>query len=322
MPDEDARGHDPEHPEHPEQDEVPGYGLEPVPLEAPDRQGGIRAGHGAWFSTTRRHRPSTDDVLCVFCANDLAGLPEEGVCPECGRSIERSIRGDRLACAPRAYLRRLSAGTSLVFGGLAVAIAVPWAVMVLHGFLAREGALTVVAAPIIIAARLGGLLVLLGGWSLLGTLHPDYVHDRAAIAVSVMVRVAAGAAVIAATLTVGAGLVGWMHETRADSTPWMREVGRLADGPTAFLPVSEMVVQAILFVTSMLHVRWLAARIPNERLRAGAGLGIWVLPLATLLLSPLLCIGPLLAPAGYLVIIAQLRSDLRGLLEQPEAAAP
>ncbi|MBX3373147.1 MAG: hypothetical protein KF817_04875 [Phycisphaeraceae bacterium] len=319
MPDEDARGHDPE---HPERTEDPGYRLEPALTEAPDRQRGDRTGQGRWFSAARRHRPSTDDVLCVFCANDLAGLPEEGACPECGRPIERSIRGDRLSCAPRAYLRRLSAGTSLVFGGLVVAIAVPWVVMALHGLLAGNGALTMVAAPIIIAARLGGLLVLFGGWSLLGTLHPDYVHDRAAITVSVMVRVAAGAAVIAATLTVGAGLIGWVHDSQAAPAPWMREIGRLVDGPTAFLPVSEMVVQATLFVASMLHVRWLAARIPNERLRAGAGLGIWVLPLATLLLSPLLCIGPLLAPAGYLVIIAQLRSDLRGLLEQPEAAAP
>lgn len=316
MPDDNARGHDPD------REAVPGYGLEPVPMEAPDLPGKDGAGRGRWFSATRRHRPSTDDVLCVFCASDLAGLPEEGACPECGRSIERSIRGDRLSCAPRAYLRRLSAGTSLVFGGFLVAIAVPWVVMALLGLLSGDGALVVVAAPIIIAARLGGLLVFLGGWSLLGTLHPDYVHDRAAVAVSVMVRVAAGAAVIVATLTAGAGLVGWVHADQADPTPWMREIGRLADGPTAFLPVTETVVQAILFVASMLHVRWLAARIPNERLRAGAGLGIWVLPLATLLLSPLLCIGPLLAPAGYLVIIAQLRSDLRGLLEHPEAAAP
>lgn len=59
---------------------------------------------------------------CVSCGYTLRGLALDGVCPECGTPIERSLYRTRLKHADVEYLRRL------VRGALLVSV-VPWAIV-------------------------------------------------------------------------------------------------------------------------------------------------------------------------------------------------
>ena len=50
------------------------------------------------------------EVLCVGCGYSLRGLNAEGVCPECGIPVERSLVDDRLANAEPSWLARICRG--------------------------------------------------------------------------------------------------------------------------------------------------------------------------------------------------------------------
>jgi MFS family permease len=55
------------------------------------------------------------DLSCIYCGYNLRGLAMTGRCPECGHSVDRSVRGDLLRYANRKWLRKMSLGLSLVF---------------------------------------------------------------------------------------------------------------------------------------------------------------------------------------------------------------
>ena len=52
----------------------------------------------------------TDDLACAECGYNLRTLAIDAGCPECGMSVRVSMRGDRLAAAPPAWLGRMSHG--------------------------------------------------------------------------------------------------------------------------------------------------------------------------------------------------------------------
>lgn len=54
------------------------------------------------------------ELICVRCAYSLAGLANDGVCPECGASIHHTIRGNRLDYANPQYLAQLAKGAGLL----------------------------------------------------------------------------------------------------------------------------------------------------------------------------------------------------------------
>ncbi len=54
------------------------------------------------------------DLSCLTCGYNLRGLARDGRCPECANPIERSARGDLLACADPQWLRRLGVGVQLM----------------------------------------------------------------------------------------------------------------------------------------------------------------------------------------------------------------
>ncbi len=58
---------------------------------------------------------------CVICGYNLRGLPRDGVCPECGTKVERSLHGNLLAFADRDWLLAIERGARL----LGCAIAAP-----------------------------------------------------------------------------------------------------------------------------------------------------------------------------------------------------
>lgn len=54
---------------------------------------------------------------CVGCRYDLRGLEPTGTCPECGKDIERSARGELLRFAHPKWVRRLAIGADCIIIG-------------------------------------------------------------------------------------------------------------------------------------------------------------------------------------------------------------
>lgn len=124
-----------------------------------------------------------EERVCVACGYALVGLPLDGVCPECGVAVERSLGERLLHDADAGYLRELARGAGCVVWGVWLAMVLffgPIVAWVLRGVLQGSG---------------GGLPV-------------DFVMviQRAALVVYPMLAVAA--AVVSA--------IGWWKVTTAD----------------------------------------------------------------------------------------------------------
>ncbi|RMF84182.1 MAG: hypothetical protein D6744_03530 [Planctomycetota bacterium] len=71
------------------------------------------------------------DLACAGCGYNVRSLPRDGRCPECGHSVDDSVRAGWLAFAPRGWLERtaraveqlLAACVALIGGWILVALA-------------------------------------------------------------------------------------------------------------------------------------------------------------------------------------------------------
>lgn len=106
-------------------------------------------------------------LACIGCGYDLQDLPQDGLCPECGVPIGRSISGDHLAASPPDHRRRLVRGAGLALAGAILGwIFLP---MLAVGLLLKPtGPLAITPASLTLAAAL--LLTALG-W--MGLIRPD-----------------------------------------------------------------------------------------------------------------------------------------------------
>lgn len=68
--------------------------------------------------------PIEFDLPCTSCGYNLRGLTQTGRCPECGASIEVSLRGDLLCFANPRWLKSVRSGIDWMFVALALAVAV------------------------------------------------------------------------------------------------------------------------------------------------------------------------------------------------------
>ena len=130
-------------------------------------------------------RPGTVSypLPCVGCGYDLIGLGEDGLCPECGVAIGRSISGDHLLGSSKEHCQKLTRGARLAVVG-------SWAAWVSLGLLAidlvldagvgtggvRTGPMVLAQVPLWLATC--GAFALTGtGWFDLTRADPDRIGD-------------------------------------------------------------------------------------------------------------------------------------------------
>ncbi len=63
-----------------------------------------------------------DDSPCVSCGYNLRGLRMEGLCPECGTPIRKSLPPDMLRYAPEKWLRLVQIGAVVLWGSQLMSI--------------------------------------------------------------------------------------------------------------------------------------------------------------------------------------------------------
>jgi hypothetical protein len=262
-------------------------------------------------------------VCCVTCAYLLEGLPGEGVCPECGMAIARSLRGSVLAQRDPVYVRRLCAGAAHAFNALLlmVVLAVAFlAATVLLPFLRHQvpaGLSGVdwerVSQAAFGLAFVGASLWFLWGWWALSTPDPGGgarpPGERARRATRAGITIAAVGSV---AMFVG-GLL----------SPPGSVVGSWAQWAQAVIGVVALAGNALVFFGGLLMLRSLALRIPSRRLYRMVGFRIWFCPVAvvsgvaalvSVIFACLFFIGPVAAFVLYVSLLTRAHADLRAVL--------
>mgnify|MGYP001441876784 CR=1 FL=1 len=204
-----------------------------------------------------------DQVRCLSCGYDLSGLPESGVCPECGSPIERSLRGNLLRFASPTYLLTLRTGATLalvatilyVFGwipNLALGALFLWL-----GIGSSEALNALISV--------GALGAMLFGWWMLSTPDPAFVglDDSRDWRVRLRWLLPFAASIILCNAVVQFAFSASL------GTP-------VAVGAGFFLSYAEMlswlsqILHAMVVYAGLKYVSALSLRVPSNKLRKGA----------------------------------------------------
>jgi len=238
-----------------------------------------------------------DDAACHQCGYALAGLPSEGVCPECGLPVEQSLRSNMLEHASPSYLAALHRGVFLVLAAIIVQILLGFAGVAV-GFAMAGSSSTATFMQLFSILGVAVSLTLVYGWWLFTAPDPGYEGRRDASQARQIVRI---------TLAVNVAIV--LLQMIFQLAP------SIAGGSTATLAplvaLLALVVFAVSFFASMLYLRWLTPRIPNWKAFKRAKTLMWLGPLLYTVGILLIGLGPLIALVLYWNMLDWIRKDLK-----------
>lgn len=236
---------------------------------------------------------------CLRCGYALRGLPVDGACPECGRSIERSLRGASLRYADPRYVRRMHHGLIVVQWATGFGLT-GWFV-----FLAAVGAdlLTLVRISLFFVALCIVVSVNYVGWWMATTADPGLPGMRNRRWTRWCIRAGLAAAYLP-ILTIAA-LVVYPHPIE-----WVMRVVNLPD--TAFFAAWMALAGLIAsYIARVSYIRWLAMRLPNQLLDSHALATSWTIVIISILGAPMCLMGPLIASLLWMHLLDEVRTSLR-----------
>lgn len=253
----------------------------------------------------------TGDSPCLACGYNLKGLSVFGRCPECGASVERSLRGNLLQFADPGYVKRLHLGAIIVV--LSAGLPLLGGVIVFAGQIAIaqfQGDSTTgvgsealhLLAPILEFVGSGAALL---GWWLFSEPDPAQVGEddgektRRWLRVMLVVLIASALAQLVVALLPGAA----RNLNAAAGNPFSSGMGT-----TVLILLGVQFLSALVKATMMciaaMYIRVIAKRIPSYGIESFAKVLVWLFPLL-MTVGYLLCVGPLAAWVLGIVIMSQ-----------------
>ena len=279
-------------------DDTPGYALDPEPVPPP----------APVLSPTREDLAEIlPEDVCLQCGYNLRGLTAAGMCPECGTPVERSLQGNLLRYSAAPYLASLHRGVFLILTAIAAQVMVVLITFVTAIALAGTAA-GIGNVELGLSYLMSGLwLVLLYGWWLFSAPDPAFVGMNQGTVARQVVR---AAVVAAAVLT---ALAAALDNSVIAGTVELELLSAVISGGL-------LVAHAVSFFASMLYVRWLAPRLPNDAVHRRAKLLMWVGPLLVTVGAMFCLIGPLIALVLYWNLLNWVRLDIKRIREADAGA--
>jgi hypothetical protein len=230
-----------------------------------------------------------EDIFCVQCGYNLHGLTPAGNCPECGTAVERSLRGNLLLYSSPQYLARLHQGVFLILTAIIAQFTLGILAFGLMMAIGVQGGNTALVQLVISGL---GILVSIAswyGWWLFSSPDPAFVGLEKGNAARRIVR-------ISVMLTVGMTVAQTPLTYAANSGT---AVGNAMMAVLILMSLLGLVVSGTMFFASMLYLRWLTPRIPDQRLFDRSKMYMWLLPLLATVGIIACGLGPLVALVLY-----------------------
>lgn len=258
---------------------------------------------------------------CINCAYDLAGLAADANCPECATPVAKSLGGDLLANRLPAYVSKLRRGAWMVETSINLTIG-SVALFVLVMILTAVAAPTFANAIIVVATILCGLAFMLGlvlfpaGWWKLTTPDPGIDADARGQRARRLVRITVAVLVASTLISLAEKSIfrGQLYSSAAATT------NLSLSSVSVLFQIMTLIAWIVQFYAAMLYVRWLARRIPDERVYKRAGRLLWLGPLLSLPVC--LFILPLIAAALYGNLMQWLKLSLKAIEKQQNGSDP
>jgi hypothetical protein len=188
-----------------------------------------------------------EDTTCVRCGYNLRGLSVDGICPECGTAVGRSLQGDLLRFAPPEWVEKLASGMNWILAGIVIGIFA--AVLSVAAGMGRGR-----GGPGDYILHLLGIVGVIGYWRV-ATPDPARIGTEPAISARSLVRF----------VTVFGYVVGFVQLGASRLNPSLMFA---ALGATSLIGI-------VGFFADFIYARQLALRIPNHRLAAHARIVMW-----------------------------------------------
>jgi hypothetical protein len=203
-----------------------------------------------------------DDRPCLKCGYSLRGLASSGVCPECGTEVARSLQGNLLRYSDRAYLLVLHRGAIIAEVAIAATIIIA---VVQIGAGAALGPTPGILAAFQLASAAASVASLVGWWMVTSP-DPAFVGRDTGASSRKVLRV---------TLAISAGFL-LVRQVMFAAALWTTAGGSFSLlGGVALISGLAWIVS---YFATMLYVRWLGRRVPDEKLVRRVRLLLWLGP--------------------------------------------
>jgi hypothetical protein len=249
-------------------------------------------------------------VTCLGCFYELGGLQHSLPCPECGKPITESLRGNYLQYADRAWFKKLLLGARMTMWGF-------WTVLITLSFVMLstlaylwitqsssgtpldyfQSCFTLLSGLALVSFGIA-LILSMTGWFILTTREPNrlvFTNDRS--------RKISRYTLVAWIVLSAVTILGY------SITQMFAPVLGTASGYAGWALHAS--VSGCFYWFSMAYIRDLANRMPAPRLARHAHDRRWVLVLLTTIGTLLCGLGPLIALLLFFVSIDELCTTLK-----------
>ena len=246
-------------------------------------------------------------VPCKQCGYDLSGLAEDGVCPECGFSIELSLAEDLLEYSAPAYLKSLHLGVNLILLALTIKF-LSFIAALGFAFVASmiNGNPDALDSIISIVDLMAAVLTAIGWWMFTApdpmyTGRTDGSTSRKVVRVTTLINVCVAVSMVPfqfLILSSPSSLMIWTIIT---------------------LSIASVLAWIVGYFAGMQYLRWLAPRFPDMRIYNRAGMFLWLGPL--LFTFGWICVGlgPLIGFVLYWFLLNWVRENLKSIRRHQES---